>query len=140
MEMCYDGALVMPNNYAVVDEEEMTYVDGGSWASYKGKDALKQLTVIAGCATGHMFAAIQALDGAAVIAGCSGGLALVVSLGLAIGASLLIGLSVEEYLYLIGAAGYMVSSWAKNGFSNCGFRADMESIWEYTWCKGVDAL
>jgi len=29
MEMCYDGALVMPNNYAVVDEEEMTYVDGG---------------------------------------------------------------------------------------------------------------
>ncbi|MCQ2464654.1 MAG: hypothetical protein MJ095_03620 [Oscillospiraceae bacterium] len=29
MEMCYDGALVMPNNYAVVNEEEMTYVDGG---------------------------------------------------------------------------------------------------------------
>ena len=30
MEMCYDGVLVMPNNYAVVDEEEMTYVDGGT--------------------------------------------------------------------------------------------------------------
>lgn len=29
MEMCYDGALVMPNNFAVVNEEEMTYVDGG---------------------------------------------------------------------------------------------------------------
>ena len=29
MEKCYDGALVMPNNYAVVDAEEMTYVDGG---------------------------------------------------------------------------------------------------------------
>lgn len=29
MEMCYDGALVMPNSYAVVNEEEMTYVDGG---------------------------------------------------------------------------------------------------------------
>ena len=29
MEMCYDGALVMPKNYAVVNEEEMTYVDGG---------------------------------------------------------------------------------------------------------------
>lgn len=29
MEMCYDGALVMPNNYAVVNEEEMMYVDGG---------------------------------------------------------------------------------------------------------------
>ena len=29
MEICYDGALVMPKNYAVVDEEEMEYVDGG---------------------------------------------------------------------------------------------------------------
>lgn len=29
MEMCYDGALVMPSNYAVMDEEEMTYVEGG---------------------------------------------------------------------------------------------------------------
>ena len=29
MEMMYDGALVMPKNYAVVNEEEMTYVDGG---------------------------------------------------------------------------------------------------------------
>ena len=30
MEMCYDGALVMPKNYAVVNEEEMTYVEGGA--------------------------------------------------------------------------------------------------------------
>jgi hypothetical protein len=29
MEMCYNGALVMPKNYAVVNEEEMTYVEGG---------------------------------------------------------------------------------------------------------------
>lgn len=29
MDMCYDGALVMPSNYAVINEEEMTYVDGG---------------------------------------------------------------------------------------------------------------
>jgi len=36
MEMCYDGTLVMPANYAVVSEDEMTYVDGGfalpTWA------------------------------------------------------------------------------------------------------------
>ncbi len=32
MEMCYDGALVMPSNYVVMDEEEMTYVEGGSGA------------------------------------------------------------------------------------------------------------
>lgn len=29
MEICYDGALVMPSSYAVMDEEEMTYVEGG---------------------------------------------------------------------------------------------------------------
>lgn len=27
--MCYDGTLVMPSSYAVMDEEEMTYVGGG---------------------------------------------------------------------------------------------------------------
>lgn len=29
MEMTYDGALVMPSGCAVMNEEEMTYVDGG---------------------------------------------------------------------------------------------------------------
>ena len=29
MDMCYEGALVMPSSYAVMDEEEMTYVEGG---------------------------------------------------------------------------------------------------------------
>lgn len=29
MEICYDGALVMPSSYAVMNEEEMTYVEGG---------------------------------------------------------------------------------------------------------------
>lgn len=28
MEMCYGGALVMPSNYAVMNEEEMMYLDG----------------------------------------------------------------------------------------------------------------
>ncbi len=29
MEMCYDEELVMPSSYAVMDEAEMTYVEGG---------------------------------------------------------------------------------------------------------------
>lgn len=33
MEMTYDGALVMPSNFAVVEEEEMTYLDGGVFVS-----------------------------------------------------------------------------------------------------------
>ncbi len=30
MEMCYDGTLVMPSSYAVMSEDEMTYVEGGT--------------------------------------------------------------------------------------------------------------
>ena len=35
MEMTYDGSLVMPSSYAVMQEEEMTYVEGGIKASVK---------------------------------------------------------------------------------------------------------
>ena len=31
--MCYEGTLVMPSNCVVMDEEEMTYVDGGYYIS-----------------------------------------------------------------------------------------------------------
>ncbi len=33
MEMCYDGTLIMPNSYVVMQEEEMSYVDGGIYFS-----------------------------------------------------------------------------------------------------------
>jgi len=33
MEMCYDGALVMPSSYAVMSEEEMMYLEGGKFIS-----------------------------------------------------------------------------------------------------------
>ncbi len=29
MKMCYDGTLVMPSNYTMMDEDEMSYVEGG---------------------------------------------------------------------------------------------------------------
>ena len=32
MDMCYDGALVMPSSYVVMDEEEMCYVEGGKFS------------------------------------------------------------------------------------------------------------
>lgn len=38
MEMCYDGALVMPSSYAVMDQDEMTYVDGGFYIPRKTVD------------------------------------------------------------------------------------------------------
>ena len=33
MDMCYDGALVLPSSYAVMDEEEMCYTEGGGCVS-----------------------------------------------------------------------------------------------------------
>ena len=44
MDMCYDGALVMPSSYAVMDEEEMCYAEGGGinigmYRSYLAKQA-----------------------------------------------------------------------------------------------------
>ena len=58
MEMYYDGALVMPKNYAVVDEEEMTYVDGGVSAKVRWYGVDIHYTsrdlqgFVAACATG----------------------------------------------------------------------------------------
>lgn len=41
MEMCYDGALVMPGSYAVMNEEEMTYVEGGYYMNHEDCNALR---------------------------------------------------------------------------------------------------
>lgn len=30
MDMCYDGALVLPSSYAVMNENEMSYTEGGA--------------------------------------------------------------------------------------------------------------
>ena len=30
LEMTYDGTLVMPSSYAVMDEDEMMYLEGGA--------------------------------------------------------------------------------------------------------------
>ena len=35
MEMCYDGALVMPRNYVLMDEEDMCYTEGGAALSWE---------------------------------------------------------------------------------------------------------
>lgn len=32
MDMCYDGTLVMPSSYAMMEEDEMSYVEGGGAA------------------------------------------------------------------------------------------------------------
>ena len=34
MDMCYDGRLVMASSYAVMDDEEMSYVEGGFYIAH----------------------------------------------------------------------------------------------------------
>ena len=36
MEMCYNGALVMPHDYTVVNDNEMEYVNGGAQIKVNG--------------------------------------------------------------------------------------------------------
>ncbi|MCI5919284.1 MAG: hypothetical protein MRZ75_08195 [Roseburia sp.] len=55
MDMCYEGALVMPSNYAVMDEEEMTYVEGGK--VYKIQLSARQCGDIAAAGAGAAAAA-----------------------------------------------------------------------------------
>ena len=67
MEMCYDGALVMPSNFVVVDEEEMTYVDGGArYYNLKGLFSLVIGTSAGALAVYSSVKALATITGAAV--------------------------------------------------------------------------
>lgn len=63
MEMCYNGALVMPSNYAVVDSNEMEYIDGGAngwWNSVGLISGIIDVAII--CFTaGHAIAGMVAM-------------------------------------------------------------------------------
>lgn len=62
MEMCCDGALVMPRSYAVMSEEEMTYVEGGNgWYNSRGFIAAAIDIGIAVVTAGQAIAGIYAI-------------------------------------------------------------------------------
>ena len=84
MEMCYDGALVMPSNYAVMDEDEMIYVEGGRTTSCVKTAAqaynycvstawsLRLMAGITGCTVAVVASWIGNISG--IIIGVAGGL------------------------------------------------------------------
>lgn len=59
MEMCYDGALVMPMNCVVMDEEEMTYVDGGK--RYTNLTGLFSLIIGTGAGATAVYKSVKTL-------------------------------------------------------------------------------
>ena len=70
MTMTYDGTMVMPKNFAVVTEDEMTYVEGGGTlkysVSFRFTDALCQAAYAGGISTviGTITACVSAALGA----------------------------------------------------------------------------
>lgn len=86
MEMCYDGALVMPSNYAVMDEEEMTYVEGGGTFSL----TLKKSTIC--WAVGAIVGGVTRVAVEKLLQGMMTGIAVAIELGTAGWGTLLAGL------------------------------------------------
>ena len=76
--------LALPTSYVDVDNEEMEYVDGGAWNTYRGYSALNELTnMIAACSSwvGVTVGLVKACAASA-----STGVGLVIAVGAAVGA------------------------------------------------------
>ena len=65
MDMCYEGTLVMPSSYAVMNEEEMTYVEGGAINIPRGLAAFALDAVLMLSPLGAAFAPLKYLGRAA---------------------------------------------------------------------------
>lgn len=62
MELCYDGALVMPSSFVMMDEEEMTYVEGGAKKLIKTISAAQcSRLAAAACIIGGLVTAVAGL-------------------------------------------------------------------------------
>lgn len=83
MEMCYNGTLVMPTNYVVINDNEMQYIDGGvssTWNTTAGKaesyyNAMYWVFVGLACTYVGSFAVLGGLIGGgvgALIGGAAG--------------------------------------------------------------------
>ncbi|AEV67564.1 hypothetical protein [Acetivibrio clariflavus] len=69
MKMNYDGTLLMPSNYVVMDKEEMTYVDGGGelWIQISNNSLIISiLSALGGALTKSTAEAALAAAGAAI--------------------------------------------------------------------------
>ena len=85
MEMCYDGALVMPNKFVVMDAEEMTYVNGGAYKTYRNNAALIELTNMFASAVGWGSITLSLVKLCAASAATGFGLAVAVAASVEIG-------------------------------------------------------
>lgn len=141
MEMCYDGALVMPNNYAVVDEEEMTYVEGGGWSSYTGLEAIGIISAMCGAAVGTGALAGKAAAFTGALAASSNPVGWIGALIGAFATCGLVGLTILNGSYAAVAAAFFFESWIKTkSFSQAGFQVYSISVACWTANLNIKSL
>ena len=132
MEMCYDGTLVMPSSYAVMSEDEMTYVEGGK--SYSGVTGWAFATVLTATGAGMSKFAGETIKAslpyvmAMLATGSTGWLcaAVVASIGcVGLGALVYLGGQLSsaglQALYYMGTKGRFTISVSNNIFSLLNF-------------------
>lgn len=131
MDMCYDGTLVMPSSYAMMEEDELSYVEGGGWSTYKGMEALLAITMICGCA--FAFGKLTQTAGAALVASASTGVGLVAAIGCAIGVAIFATAAAYQGTLAVCAATAMISSYKKtHSFKKSGFKAESYGVWTFS--------
>ncbi|MBE5964287.1 MAG: hypothetical protein E7252_05050 [Lachnospira sp.] len=137
--MCYDGALVMPSSYAVMSEEEMTYVEGGGWSTYKGMEAIMGITAMIGCSAAFM--GISKSIVASMVATAATGIGLLATIALAGGLSLSLAISAYQGTLALAAAVNMVNSYSKTkSFNKSGYKACSYGIWTFSVFTQVASL
>lgn len=80
MGLCDDGTLVMPSSYAVMDEEEMSYVEGGGTVSLGLKIGKNSFVIHALSAIGSTLTIAKCT---AALTGCQIAIATAIELGTA---------------------------------------------------------
>jgi hypothetical protein len=125
-----NATLQLPMHYVVIENDEMEYLDGGSWNTFRGGAALSQLSVIAGQAFDHAVAAgtLAKVAGIGVAAGKTG-VGLVVAVAAALGTTLAIASTGIHAAWFGLALSLFV---ADGAFDHWGF-----SIWNWSVTLGV---
>lgn len=123
-------SLVLPSNYVSIEKDEMEYIDGGKYQTYKGWDAYRELS----CMIANTFAwgGVSASLVKACLATASTGIGLIIAVACALGFAASFVITGYQACLTVAAAGYLVK--------DNGFKANSYSIWCFTIYTGVKEL
>lgn len=125
--MTYTGAMALPSNAVCLNNDEMRYVEGGGWSTYKGAAALSYLSTIAAQAFGGYVASAKL--GKYVCAVSATGWGLIAGLAGALGVAVCIGYG--TYQAAMFAQGLVYYRKYKK------FKANSVSIWKFSATIGI---